>query len=65
MTLEERRKAAGLTQAQLAKKLDVGQTAISHWECGRWVPLNKYKRKLAMTRRWPDSGCWKTTIRNM
>lgn len=47
MTLEERRKAAGLTQAQLAKKLDVGQTAISHWECGRWVPLNKYKRKLA------------------
>lgn len=41
------RKAAGLSQDELAKKLDVTQSAVSHWESGDWPPLRKYRKKLA------------------
>lgn len=47
MTISERRKAAGLTQVQLAKKMNVDQSAVSLWESGKTVPLRKYRKKLA------------------
>lgn len=47
MTLKELREACGLRQADVAKKLDVVQTAVSKWESGCNTPLAKYRRKLA------------------
>lgn len=47
MTLEERRLASGLRQEDVAKKLDVTQSAVSRWESGASNPLRKYRRKLA------------------
>lgn len=47
MTLKELRQKAGLTQEQVAKLIDVDQTAVSHWESGRYKPLAKYQKKLA------------------
>lgn len=47
MTLRERRLAAGMTQEMLAKKLDVDQAAVSHWECGKSRPVSKTMKKLA------------------
>ncbi len=47
MTLKEHRKQLGLTQSQVAEKLDVNQAAVSWWESGRWKPLRKYQKKLA------------------
>ena len=47
MTLEERRFAAGLRQVDVAKKLDVTQSAVSRWESGVANPLMKYRKKLA------------------
>lgn len=41
------REAAGLRQSDLAKKLDVDQTAVSNWELGKAKPLRKYHKKLA------------------
>lgn len=41
------REAAGLRQSDLAKKLDVDQTAVSNWELGKSKPLRKYHKKLA------------------
>jgi len=41
------REAAGLRQSDLAKKLDVDQTAVSNWELGKTRPLRKYHKKLA------------------
>lgn len=38
---------AGLRQADVAKKLDVDQTAVSNWELGKSKPLRKYHKKLA------------------
>lgn len=47
MTTSERirqaRKAAGLTQEQLAKKLGVKHSVISKYECGRVVNLKRDK----------------------
>lgn len=45
--LRELRKQAGLTQAQVAKKLDVDQSAVSLWENGVNAPCRKYHKKLA------------------
>lgn len=45
--LRELRKKAGLTQAQVAKKLDVDQSAVSWWESGVNFPCRKYRKKLA------------------
>lgn len=36
--LREKRKAAGLTQIELAERVGVTQTAISYWETGRRRP---------------------------
>lgn len=47
MTLREAREKKGLTQAQLASRINVKQAAVSHWENGRWPPLKKYHKKIA------------------
>ena len=47
MNIKARRLEAGLTQAQLAKKLNVDQTAVSRWESGETKPLKKHHKKLA------------------
>lgn len=40
------RERAGIKQEILAKKLDVQQSAISHWENGRNKPSQKYIKKM-------------------
>ena len=47
MNIRIYREAAGLRQADVAKKLDVDQTAVSNWELGKTKPLRKYHKKLA------------------
>ena len=47
MKIKELRHAAGLTQAELAKKMNVDQSAVSLWEAGKTSPLRKYRKKLA------------------
>lgn len=41
MNIEFYRKRAGLTQAELAEKLNVDQSAVSHWEKGDWPPRRR------------------------
>lgn len=38
MKIKELRQAAGLTQAELAAKINVNQTAVSQWERGSVLP---------------------------
>ena len=47
MKIKELRLKAGMTQAQLAKKMNVDQTAVSRWETGDNKPLSKTHKKLA------------------
>jgi transcriptional regulator with XRE-family HTH domain len=47
LTLKELRLAAGLQQADVAKKLNVTITAVSNWELGKNAILRKYHKKLA------------------
>lgn len=47
MNIRFYREKAGLRQEDLAKKLDVDQTAVSNWELGKSKPLRKYHKKLA------------------
>lgn len=47
MTLKERREAAGLTTAQVAKKLDVTASAVYNWEYGYNGIIRKYQKRLA------------------
>lgn len=47
MDIAHRRKVAGLTQAELAQKLNVDQSAVSNWERGVNRPLKKYWPQLA------------------
>lgn len=47
MTLKERREAAGLTPAQVAKKLDVTASAVYNWEYGYNGIIRKYQKRLA------------------
>lgn len=47
MTLKELRLAAGLQQADVAKKLNVTITAVSNWELSKNAILRKYHKKLA------------------
>ena len=48
--LTQRRNALGLTQAQLAQRLDVTDKAVSKWERGKSLPdialLNRLRRCL-------------------
>lgn len=46
MAIRTYRKQAGLLQVDLAKKLDVDQAAVSHWERGVNRPQSKYIRKM-------------------
>lgn len=47
MKIREYREKAGMTQAQLAKKMNMDQSAVSLWENGKTSPLKKYRKKLA------------------
>lgn len=47
MNIKELRLKAGMTQEQLAKKMNVDQTAVSRWESGNTKPLRKTHKKLA------------------
>ena len=47
MTLKELRSNVNMTQGKVAKKLDIDQSAISHWERGTTMPCRKYRRKLS------------------
>lgn len=44
--LKDLREAAHLTQAEVAARLQVDQSAVSRWEAGA-MPLRKYRRKLS------------------
>ena len=46
MALKDLRIKEGMTQAELAEKLEVDQTAVSNWEKGKNPPLPKYRKKL-------------------
>lgn len=35
-----------MTQAEVAKRLNVDQAAVSAWECGRASPQRKYRKPL-------------------
>ena len=37
-----------MSQAELAEKVEVTQSAVSRWEHGESVPLLKYQKKLAI-----------------
>lgn len=47
MTLLQMRKRANLRQEDVAKRLNVDQSAVSRWEKGETKPLRKYHKKLA------------------
>ena len=47
MTLKERRKAAGLTQQEVANILGVDQSAVAYWENGKYKPRKKRLADLA------------------
>lgn len=46
MTLKEIRKAAGMTQTDVGKALDVNQSAVTHWEVADTRPVRKHRVKL-------------------
>lgn len=46
MALKEMRERQGLTQAQIADRLEVDKSTVSKWESGDSTPLRKYRRKL-------------------
>lgn len=45
--IKELRVGAGMTQAELAKKVNVDQSSLSHWEKGDTRPSRKYIPVLA------------------
>ena len=47
MALKELRERSGLTRAQVAKKLNVDLSCVTHWVLGDWRPARKYHKKLA------------------
>ena len=46
LTLKELRKAPGLSQAQLADRINVDCSSICKWETGASRPLRKYRAAL-------------------
>jgi transcriptional regulator with XRE-family HTH domain len=54
------RKGRGLSQANLAERLGVTRTAISHWETGRSNPSTKHLKSIAqilgVDANWPITG---------
>lgn len=47
MTMRELRERSGLTREQVAKKLNVDLSCVTHWALGDWRPSRKYHKKLA------------------
>ena len=47
MSLKELRLSSGVLQEEVAKKLNVTQSAVSYWESGKTKPCRKYHAKLA------------------
>lgn len=47
MNIEKYREQAGMTQQELAKKMNVSQSAVSLWESKKTTPLKKTWKKLA------------------
>lgn len=47
VNFRDRRLQLGLTQGDIAEKLNVSQTAVSHWEKGDVSPCRKYHAQLA------------------
>lgn len=45
--LRELRKRAGLTQIEVAERMEVLQGAVSHWEQGLHLPTARNREKLA------------------
>ena len=46
MLIKELRERRGLTQAQVADKLNVDRSAVTKWETGDSTPLRKYRPAL-------------------
>lgn len=46
MSMKEIRERRGLTQTQVADRLEVDKSTVSKWESGDSTPLRKYRRKL-------------------
>ena len=46
MSMKELRERRGLTQAQIADRLNVDKSSVCTWESGDSTPLRKYRRKL-------------------
>lgn len=46
--IKNRRESLDMSQAELAEKVEVTQSAVSRWEHGESVPLLKYQKKLAI-----------------
>jgi len=46
-SLKELRESVGMSQHDVAMKLDVTDVAVSRWECGKSNPLRKYRERMA------------------
>lgn len=46
MSMKELRERRGLTQAQIADRLNVDKSSVSKWENGDSTPLRKYRPAL-------------------
>lgn len=46
MALKELRERRGMTQTQLADRINVTKAAVSMWESGKSTPLRKYRAAL-------------------
>nr|DAI12346.1 MAG TPA: helix-turn-helix domain protein [Caudoviricetes sp.] len=46
LSMKEIRERRGLTQTQIADRLEVDKSTVSKWESGDSTPLRKYRRKL-------------------
>lgn len=55
MAIKDLRLREGMTQQEIAKRLEVDQTAVSNWELGKSVPLPKYRKKLCRIFRCSES----------
>ena len=49
LSIRERRSRLGMSQAELAERIGVNQTAVSQWERGIITPTLNKARKLAET----------------
>lgn len=52
--IKTRRRELGLTQADLAARLDVDKQSVSNWECGRSAPWPKEEDRVRRALGWRD-----------